>query len=172
MATTETKQPQSQQGDHPWRLQFTCNGEAREIDIDPHHTLLEVLREDLGLTGTKGACHEGECGSCTVLVDGVPMNACLILAPQMEGREVVTIEGLASGDVLDPVQEAFVKEGAVQCGFCTPGLVLSAKALIAKHARPSLQEVREGLEGNICRCTGYMKVLGAVMAAAQNRENV
>jgi len=170
MATAEIKQPQSQQGDHPWTLQFNCNGQDRSIDIDPHHTLLDVLREDMGLTGTKGACHEGECGSCTVLVDGVPMNACLIMAPQMEGREVVTIEGLANGPSLDPVQEAFVEEGAVQCGYCTPGLVMSAKALLERNPQPTYQEVREGLEGNICRCTGYMKVLGAVLYAAQKRD--
>jgi carbon-monoxide dehydrogenase small subunit len=165
--TTEFQEAQMQQGDHPWRLGCTVNGQAKAIDIDPHHTLLEVLREDLGLTGTKGACHEGECGSCTVLVDGVPMNACLIMAPQMEGRDLVTIEGLADGPALDPVQEAFVAEGAVQCGFCTPGLVVSAKALLAANAQPTYQQVREGLEGNICRCTGYMKVLSAVLTAAR-----
>lgn len=169
MATTEKSQPRSRQGDESWHLTFMLNGKRTAIDIDPHSTLLEVLREDLGLTGTKGACHEGECGSCTVLVDGTPMNACLIMAPQIEGREVVTIEGLADGEVLDPVQEAFVEQGAVQCGFCTPGLVISARALLQKNPHPTYQEVREGLEGNICRCTGYMKVLGAVLDAARKQ---
>lgn len=163
MATTDLTQPQTQQGEAPWTLRLTLNGKELQQAIDPHHTLLEILREDFRLTGTKGACHEGECGSCTVLVDGVPMNACLIMGPQIEGREVVTIEGLADGSVLDPVQEAFVEKGAVQCGFCTPGLVMTAKALLAKNPRPTYQEVREGLEGNICRCTGYMKVLAAVL---------
>ena len=167
---TETLQPESQQGDEPWRLTFVLNGQPTSVDIDPHVTLVDFLREDLGLTGTKGACHEGECGSCTVLVDGKPMNACLIMAPQMEGREVITIEGLAQGEALDPVQESFVEHGAVQCGFCTPGLVLTAKAMLDKNPDPSYQQVREGLEGNICRCTGYMKVLGAVLDAAKQTQ--
>ncbi len=155
------------QAERSWSLSFTVNGERHELAIQPERTLLEVLREDLHLTGTKGACLEGECGSCIVLVDGVPQNSCLILAPQMEGREVVTIEGLADGTVLDPVQRAFVDHGAVQCGFCTPGVVLSTKALLAGNPHPTYDEVRRGLEGNICRCTGYMKVLAAALAAAR-----
>lgn len=166
----ETRQPESRHPDGSWRLSFVLNGKPTQVHIDPHATLLEILREDLGLTGTKGACHEGECGSCTVLVDGTPMNACLILGPQMEGRDVITIEGLAKGQALDPVQEAFVEQGAVQCGFCTPGLVISAKAMLEKNPNPTYQEVREGLEGNICRCTGYMKVLGAVLCAAKKQD--
>lgn len=150
-----------------WPLRFHLNGKPCEVAIPPERTLYEVLREDLGLTGTKGACLEGECGSCIVLVDGSPQNSCLILAPQMQDRQVVTIEGLADGPVLDPVQQAFVDKGAVQCGFCTPGLVMSAKALLERNPRPSLAEIREGLEGNICRCTGYMKVLAAVLDAGK-----
>jgi carbon-monoxide dehydrogenase small subunit len=129
--------------------------------------LLEALREDCRLTGSKGACHEGECGSCTVLVDGVPMNSCLIVGPQVQGKNVVTVEGLASGETLDKVQDAFLKCGAVQCGYCTPGLLIQAKAFLAENPNPTREQVREGLEGNICRCTGYMKILDAVVEAAK-----
>ena len=150
-----------------WPLDFTLNGRPVTVEVNAFHTLLEILREDLRLTGSKGACLEGECGSCTVLVDGVPMNACLILGPQVQGKAVVTVEGLASGDALDRVQQAFLERGAVQCGYCTPGLLIAAKAFLEQHPNPTRDEVREGLEGNICRCTGYMKVLDAVLAAAQ-----
>lgn len=149
-----------------WPLAFTLNGKPVEAEVHAFDTLLEILREDLRLTGSKGACLEGECGSCTVLVDGVPMNACLILGPQVQGKAVQTVEGLASPETLDKVQQAFLACGAVQCGYCTPGLLISAKAFLEANPTPTREQVREGLEGNICRCTGYMKVLDAVVAAA------
>lgn len=148
-------------------LKFKLNGAAIETNVHPHDTLLEVLRERLRLTGTKGACEEGECGSCTILLDGVPQNSCLILALQVQGQEVVTVEGLASLETLDRVQHAFIDHGAVQCGYCTPGLLIATKAFLEIHPLPTIDEVRKGLEGNICRCTGYMKVIDAVMAAAK-----
>ncbi len=151
-----------------WQLGFTLNGKPVETQCRPTDTLLDVLRMNLGHTGTKGACLEGECGSCTVLIDGVPQNSCLILAPQAAGHEVVTVEGLAKGDELATVQEAFLECGAVQCGYCTPGLLIAAKAFIEKcdHV-PTDDEIRRGMEGNICRCTGYMKVIDAVIQAAR-----
>ena len=149
-----------------WQLAFTLNGEAVELLVDPEETLYEVLRERLGLTGTKGACLEGECGSCTVLLDGRPVTSCLVMAPQVAGHEVTTIEGLASDERLHPVQESFVAAGAVQCGYCTPGLIISAAALLEANADPTPQQVREALEGNLCRCTGYTKIVDAVLEAA------
>lgn len=148
-------------------LKFKLNGAAIETNVHPHDTLLEVLRERLRLTGTKGACEEGECGSCTILLDGIPQNSCLILALQVQGKKVVTVEGLASLETLDRVQQAFVDHGAVQCGYCTPGLLIATKAFLEIHPLPTIDEVRKGLEGNICRCTGYVKVIDAVMAAAK-----
>ncbi len=148
-------------------LSFRLNGETVDAAIHPFSTLLEILREDLRYTGTKGACHEGECGSCTVLIDGQPMNSCLVMAPQVQGYEVVTVEGLASEEALDRVQQAFVDCGAVQCGYCTPGLVIAAKAFLETCPNPTPEEVRKGLEGNICRCTGYVKVVDAIVEAAR-----
>lgn len=148
------------------KLLFTLNGQQVETDVRPQDTLLEVLRDRLRLTGTKGACEEGECGSCTILLEGSPQNSCLILALQVQGKTVVTVEGLASGEALDKVQQAFIDQGAVQCGYCTPGLVIATKAFLEINPLPTIDEVRKGLEGNICRCTGYMKVIDAVMAAA------
>jgi carbon-monoxide dehydrogenase small subunit len=153
--------------DPSWTVAFSLNGERKTLALDPSWTLFEVLREQLDLIGTKGACLEGECGSCTVLVDGVAMNACLMMAPQAEGKSVVTVEGLCKEGRLSPVQQAFVDCGAVQCGYCTPGLVVAAEGLLAKNPNPSLEQVRRGLEGNICRCTGYMKIQDAVARAAQ-----
>lgn len=152
--------------DPSWTVAFSLNGERKTLALDPSWTLFELLREQLDLTGTKGACLEGECGSCTVLVDGVAMNACLMMAPQVEGKSVVTVEGLCANGQLSPVQQAFVECGAVQCGYCTPGLVVAAEGLLSKNPQPSLEEVRRGLEGNICRCTGYMKIQDAVLRAA------
>lgn len=129
-------------------------------------TLLEFLREDLGLKGTKRGCDSGQCGACTILMDGKAMNACLILAIQADGKEILTIEGLSSGGKLHPLQDAFVEEGAVQCGFCVPGMILSAKALLDEKKDPSEQEIREALSGNLCRCTGYVKIIKAVQKAA------
>ncbi|MEB3329914.1 MAG: (2Fe-2S)-binding protein [Candidatus Sericytochromatia bacterium] len=156
-------------GEPSWTVAFTLNGQHRTLALDPTWTLYEVLREQLDLIGTKGACLEGECGSCTVLVDGVAMNACLIMAPQVEGRSIVTVEGLGAQGQLSAVQQAFVACGAVQCGYCTPGLVVAAEALLEVHPQPDAQTIRKGLEGNICRCTGYMKIEQAVAHAATLR---
>ncbi len=146
---------------------MTVNGRKEVCVVEPGATLLELLREILRLTGTKEGCGKGECGACTVLVDGAPVDACLMLAAQAAGREVTTIEGLAKDGLLHPVQQAFVLEAGVQCGFCTPGLVVSAVALLARHRRPTEAQVRRGLEGNLCRCTGYTKVVRAVGRAAR-----
>jgi carbon-monoxide dehydrogenase small subunit len=149
------------------RVSFEVNGERRTADdVWPGESLLYVLRERLGLPGSKNACEQGECGSCTVYLDGVPVCACLVAAGQAEGRAVRTVEGLAEGDALDPVQEAFVRTGAVQCGFCTPGLVVAAHDLVRRNPNPSDAEIREALAGNLCRCTGYEKILDAVRLAA------
>ncbi len=152
------------------RVTFTVNGtEQSADDVWPGESLLYVLRERLGLPGAKNACEQGECGSCTVYLDGEPVCACLVAAGQALGREVTTVEGLADGERLDPVQEAFVECGAVQCGFCTPGLVVAAHDLLARVPRPSDPEIREALAGNLCRCTGYEKILDAVRLAADRQ---
>jgi aerobic carbon-monoxide dehydrogenase small subunit len=149
------------------RITATVNGEARQADdVWEGESLLYVLRERLGLPGSKNACEQGECGSCTVYLDEEAVCACLVAAGQAQGRRIVTVEGLASGDVLHPVQQAFVEAGAVQCGFCTPGLVIAAHDLLRRGGRPSDAEVREALAGNLCRCTGYEKILDAVRLAA------
>lgn len=149
------------------RLNVTVNSERRTADdVWAGESLLYVLRERLGLPGSKNACEQGECGSCTVYLDGTPVCACLVAAGQAEGREVRTVEGLADGDALDPVQEAFVAAGAVQCGFCTPGLIVATHDLLRRVPRPSDAEIRESLAGNLCRCTGYEKILEAVRQAA------
>ena len=149
------------------RVRCTVNGEQRVADdVWAGESLLYVLRERLGLPGSKNACEQGECGSCTVYLDGVPVCACLVAAGQAEGRTVVTVEGLAAGEHLDPVQQAFVDAGAVQCGFCTPGLVVAVHDLLQRDADPSDADVREALAGNLCRCTGYEKILDAVRLAA------
>ncbi|MHB8263201.1 MAG: (2Fe-2S)-binding protein [Acidimicrobiales bacterium] len=148
-------------------VNFSVNGHSREILVKPYHTLLEILREDLGLTGTKHGCELGECGACTVLVDGSPQLSCLLLPHQAEGKEITTVEGLAkSGDELHPIQEAFVEAGAVQCGYCTPGMLLTAMALLEDNPSPTRQEIAEALSGNICRCTGYEGITRAVELAA------
>jgi aerobic carbon-monoxide dehydrogenase small subunit len=152
------------------RVNVTVNGEQRQADdVWEGESLLFVLRERLGLPGSKNACEQGECGSCTVYLDGVPVCACLVAAGQVQDREVRTVEGLASGDQLDPVQVAFVEAGAVQCGFCTPGLVVAAHDLLERVPQPSDPEIREALAGNLCRCTGYEKILDAVRLAAARR---
>ena len=142
------------------------NGERTELLLPVHKTLLEVLREDMQLTGTKHGCELGECGTCTVLVDGRPELSCLLLPIQLEGRAITTIEGLARGSDLHPLQQAFAELGAAQCGYCTPGILLSAKVLLEGNARPSRDEIREALAGNLCRCTGYTKILEAVELAS------
>jgi carbon-monoxide dehydrogenase small subunit len=147
-------------------IRLKVNGEIHEIAIDPWRTLLEVLRENLGLTGSKEACDLGTCGACTVLIDGKPMLSCLLLAGEMEDKEILTIEGLAAGGRLHPLQEAFISHGAIQCGFCTPGMILTAKALLEENPHPSEEDVRRGISGNICRCTGYTKIIEAILSAA------
>jgi carbon-monoxide dehydrogenase small subunit len=150
------------------RITATVNGQQREVDdVWEGESLLYVLRERMGLPGSKNACEQGECGSCTVYLDGVAACACLVAAGQAEGREVVTIEGLAGEDELHPVQQAFLEAGAVQCGFCTPGLIVQTHDLLQRSARPSDPEIREALAGNLCRCTGYEKILDAVRMAAE-----
>jgi aerobic carbon-monoxide dehydrogenase small subunit len=148
------------------RIALTVNGERREADVWPGESLLFALRERLGLPGSKNACEQGECGSCSVLLDGQLVCSCLVLAAQADGHDVVTVEGLAENGVLHPVQDAFVRAGAVQCGFCTPGLVVAAADLLQRMPRPSDDEIREALSGNLCRCTGYQKILEAVRLAA------
>jgi carbon-monoxide dehydrogenase small subunit len=147
-------------------IELNVNGKVLAISVPPQKTLLEVLREDLGLTGTKEGCSEGECGVCTVLLDGLPVRSCLLLAVDVRGRKITTIEGLAQGDKLHPLQTAFIEQGAIQCGFCTPGMILSAKALLDQNPFPSEEEIRVGLSGNLCRCTGYIKIFKAVQAAS------
>ena len=148
------------------RLAFTVNGRSRSVDVAVHHTLLEVLRDDLGLTGTKECCLVGECGACTVMVDGRSVDSCLVLAVEADGTNVITVEGLAAGDRLHPLQQAFLDTGAAQCGFCIPGQLVSAQALLALTRHPSRAEVEEGLAGNLCRCAGYEQIIEAVLAAA------
>jgi len=150
-------------------IRVNVNGEWREADVWPGSSLLFVLREELGLPGSKNACEQGECGSCSVWLDGELVDSCLVLAAQAHEREVRTIEGLADGDRLHPVQEAFLEAGAVQCGFCTPGLVVAVADLIENHPSADELSVREALSGNLCRCTGYQKVLDAVSLAAQRK---
>ncbi len=150
------------------RLSCRINGESREVDgLWEGESLLYVLRERFGLPGSKNACEQGECGSCSVYLDGMLVCSCLVLAGQAEGSEVVTVEGIAEGERLHPVQEAFVEAGGVQCGFCTPGLIVATHDLLARNPRPSDPEIREALAGNLCRCTGYEKILDAVRLAAQ-----
>jgi len=150
-------------------VRFTLNGRPAAVDAPPAARLLDVLRGALGLTGTKEGCGEGECGSCTVLLDGAPVNACLVLFGQVEGRTVTTVEGLGDPAHLSPLQEAFVKEGGAQCGICTPGFLVSAEALLAAIPQPGETDIREALAGNLCRCTGYQRIVEAVRAAAKER---
>ena len=149
------------------RVTLRINREDHELLIYPHRTLAEVLREELQLTGTKESCSEGACGTCTVLLDGAPVRSCLLLAVDVDGKEITTIEGLAENGKLHPVQEAFVEHYAIQCGFCTPGMILTAKALLDKNPHPTEEEIRRAISGNICRCTGYAKIVEAVRAASE-----
>ena len=148
-------------------LRFRLNGEAVEVAVKPGLTLVQVLREDLGHTGTKRACNSGACSACSVLVDGAVVNACSILAVQVEGRDVTTIEGIADGPKLSPLQEAFMDKGGFQCGFCTPGMIVTSTALLAENPDPSSTEIREAIAGNLCRCTGYVKIVDSIRAAAE-----
>ncbi|GIW72425.1 MAG: (2Fe-2S)-binding protein [Planctomycetota bacterium] len=148
-------------------LRLRVNGEQHQLACASHKTLLEVLREDLGLTGTKHGCELGECGACLVLVDGTPVLSCLALPQELQGREITTVEGLADGPRLHPLQQAFAELGAAQCGYCTPGFLLAAKALLAEQPAPSREAIRQALAGNLCRCTGYLKIFEAVELAAR-----
>ena len=150
---------------------LTVNGSRREVAVEPYRSLLDTLREEVGLTGTKKGCDVGDCGACTVIVDGKPVNSCLMLAVEADGKAVETIEGLQSGvDQLHPLQENFMKYGASQCGFCTPGILMMAKVLLDENPNPSDDEIRFGLSGNICRCTGYTKIFDAIKGAARDLE--
>lgn len=148
-------------------MEFKVNGERCEVAVEPNRTLLEVLWEALGLTGTKMGCNQGECGACTVLLDGIAVCSCLTLAVEAQGKEILTIEGLASNGQLHPIQQAFIDHYAVQCGYCTPGMIMSAKALLDKNPDPTEDEVKCALQGNLCRCTGYMKIIEAILAAKE-----
>jgi carbon-monoxide dehydrogenase small subunit len=148
------------------RIQFKVNGDLVSVEVEAHWTLLRVIRDELGLTGTKEGCGEGDCGACTVLVDDRAVNSCLILAVDVDGKAITTIEGLTQGDELHPLQKAFIEKGAVQCGFCTPGMILTAKALLDQNPHPTEEEVRFAIAGNLCRCTGYAKIVEAIEVVA------
>ena len=145
-------------------IQFKLNGKNVQVEVPPHWTLLRLLRERFGLTGTKEGCGIGECGACTVLLDGMAVNSCLVLAPKVEGKEVQTIEGLGSRDNLHPLQKSFIDHGAVQCGFCTPGILMSSKAFIERNPHPTREEIKEAISGHLCRCTGYNQIIEAIEA--------
>ena len=149
------------------KIQFALNGKSYELSIKPCRTLLELIREDLKLTGTKEGCGEGECGSCTVIMGGKTVNSCLVPAMEADNQEIITIEGLADGDKLHPIQEAFVEHSGMQCGFCTSGMIMSAKALLEENPNPKEEDIREGISGNFCRCTGYTKIFESISAAAE-----
>ncbi len=148
-------------------ITLNVNGSAYPVEVKVNKALLDVLRDDLGLTGTKEGCGTGDCGACTVLLDGKPVNSCLVLAVEADGKEIITVEGLAQGGKLDPLQEAFVEEGAVQCGFCSPGMLMTGKALLAENPIPTEHEVRQAIAGNLCRCTGYVRIVNAILKASQ-----
>jgi aerobic-type carbon monoxide dehydrogenase small subunit (CoxS/CutS family) len=152
-------------------ISLSVNGEPAEVSFAPYKTLLEVLREDLGLTGTKHGCELGECGACAVLIDGEPQLSCLVLALECAGRAIETVEGMARGPALHPLQAAFADLGAAQCGYCTPGILLTAKALLAHEPRPSRERIREAISGNLCRCTGYQQIYEAIEEAARRMEH-
>ena len=148
-------------------VRLTVNGQLYEVEVEPHRVLVDVLREELGLTGTKESCREGECGACTVIIDGKAVNSCLVLAVWADGKSIETVEGLATGGRLHPVQTAFAQNAAVQCGFCTPGFLMATKALLDEVPDPTEDEIRAALAGNICRCTGYRQIVAAVQSAAR-----
>jgi carbon-monoxide dehydrogenase small subunit len=152
------------------RIQVVVNGKTHDLMVPPWRTLLEVIREDLKLTGAKEGCGQGECGACTVLMGGRTVNSCLVLAVEADGQEITTIEGLSEGNTLHPIQEAFVEHSAMQCGFCTPGMIMSAKELLDRNPDPSEREIREGIAGNVCRCTGYTKIVESIAGAAKARK--
>ena len=149
------------------RINFTINGELEQVDVPANMTLLELLRESLALTGTKNGCAAGECGACTVMINGEPVNSCLVLAVECAGAEIITVEGLARDSQLDVVQRAIIDAGGVQCGYCTPGILISSRALIDRNPHPSEADIREALVGNLCRCTGYVRIIEGVKEAAR-----
>ena len=153
-------------------IQLTVNGEPHEVWVEPWRTLLEVIREDIGLTSPKEACGTGECSACTLLINGEPVNSCLVLAVDAQGKDILTVEGMAKDGQLHPLQREFIDHGAIQCGFCTPGMLLSAKALLDSNPRPTEEEVRQAISGNLCRCTGYHKIVEAILDVAQSGERV
>lgn len=148
------------------RISFKVNEDVYDVEVEPRESLLDVLREKLSLAGTKKGCNTGDCGACTVIMEGKPVNSCLVLALEAEGKEVLTIEGVAQGGKLHPLQEAFIHYGAVQCGYCSPGMILSAKALLDENPHPSEEEIKRAISGNLCRCTGYVKIIEAIQMAA------
>ena len=150
------------------KLTTIINGQKYRVSVNPNQTLLDFLREKLGLTGTKRGCEIGECGACTVLLDGNAVNSCLVLAPQIDGRKVITVEGLAAGGKLHPLQQSFLDHDAVHCGFCTPGMLMSAKALLDKNPDPDEKEIRTAISGNLCRCTGYVQIVKSIKDAAHH----
>lgn len=152
-----------------YTITFSVNGALERVDVPAHMTLLQLLRETLALTGTKNGCEAGECGACTVLLDGEPVNACMVLALEADDREVVTVEGLAPPGDLSPLQQAFIEHNAVQCGFCTPGMLISATALLKRNPHPTEEEIKESLAGNLCRCTGYVRIVDAIQDVAAKR---
>ncbi len=153
------------------KITFYLNNVKQEIETQPDRRVVDILREDLGLTGTKEGCGSGECGACTILADGVSKLSCLMLAAQLENRRILTIEGLASGEELHPLQKAFVEKGAIQCGFCTPGMIMAAADLLQRNPAPDRKDIRTALSGNLCRCTGYQKIIDAVESAAETMRN-
>jgi len=148
-------------------INLKINGETYELNVKPNTLLLDLIRDEIGLTGTKRGCDTGECGACTVLIEGKAVNSCLVLAVEADGKNIITIEGLTKNGKLHPIQEAFIEEGAVQCGFCTPGMILSAKALLDRDLNPTEEEIKKAIAGNLCRCTGYTKIIKAIKAAAK-----
>jgi aerobic carbon-monoxide dehydrogenase small subunit len=151
------------------RITLTINGSSEQVDVPSNLTLLQMLREKLALTGTKNGCMAGECGACTVMLNGEPVNSCMVLAVECDGAEVLTVEGLAKDGVLDPIQETIINQGGVQCGFCTPGILISARALLDRKPNPSEADIREALVGNLCRCTGYLRIIEAVHEASERQ---
>lgn len=151
-------------------IELLVNGEKYQLKVEPWRTLVEVLREKLGLMGTKKSCNEGECGACTLIMDGKSVTSCLVLALDAQGKEIITIEGLSKGETLHPIQESFLKHGGVQCGFCTPGMVMSAKALLDENPNPDLDETRRAISGNLCRCTGYQHIVDSIMAVPEEKK--
>ena len=152
------------------KIEITVNDVMHEVGVQPWDTLLDVIRDKLGLTGTKESCGLGECGACTVIMNGKTVNSCLVLAVEADGKQVTTIEGLARGEKLHPIQQAFVDEGGLQCGFCTPGMIMSAKAMLDENPNPTEDEIKRGISGNFCRCTGYTKIIKSIQTAASKKE--